>query len=174
MGLLLLSFWSLQKTTRGYEFVCVRVCFCSSGVSCTGLCFCQHWPDLIIPEQGSIHVPPTSAFIQLPRFVNSALFLWGKLTIFYADLGKEFPLSEISGEVHPGAALLQALCCALCSTEQSTFRGGEKDKKVPRKGEEEGWPAKGAKRKKGRVKTGQENTEKSTTNRGPTWLGGPS
>ena len=26
---------------------------------------------------------------------------------------------------------------------------------MPRKGEEEGWPAKGAKRKKGRAKTGQ-------------------
>ena len=51
---------------------------------------------------------------------------------------------------------LSKLCAiALCSTEQSTFRGGEKGEKVPRKGEEGGWPAKGAKRKKGRVKTGQ-------------------
>ena len=30
---------------------------------------------------------------------------------------------------------------------------------MPRKGEEEGWPAKGAKRKKGRVKTGQETVD---------------
>ena len=36
------------------------------------------------------------------------------------------------------------------------FEGGEKGDNVPRKGEEEGWPAKGAKRKKGRVKTSQE------------------
>ena len=50
--------------------------------------------------------------------------------------------------VHPETAPLQALCCALCSTEQSTFRGGEQGVKVPRKGEEEGWPAKGAKGKK--------------------------
>ena len=49
----------------------------------------------------------------------------------------------------------KALLCTLFSTEQSTFRGGEKGEKVPRKGEEEGWPAKGAKRKKGRAKTGQ-------------------
>ena len=47
------------------------------------------------------------------------------------------------------------MCCALCSTEQSTFRGGEKGEKVLRKGKEKGWPARGAKRKKGRVKTGQ-------------------
>ena len=38
----------------------------------------------------------------------------------------------------------------------ASFRGGENGENVPRKAEEEGWPAKGAKRKKGRVKTGQE------------------
>ena len=43
---------------------------------------------------------------------------------------------------------LQAQCCALCSTEQTAYRGGEKGEKVPRKGEEEGWSAKRAKRKK--------------------------
>ena len=43
------------------------------------------------------------------------------------------------------------------STEQSTFQGGHRDEKVPRKRGEKGWPAKRAKRKKGRVKTGQEN-----------------
>ena len=78
----------------------------------------------------------------------------------YSDLfstqisGRNF-LPELCGGVHPQTAPLQALCCALCSTEQSTFRGGEKGEKVSRKGEEEGWPAKGAKRKKGRVKTGR-------------------
>ena len=66
------------------------------------------------------------------------------LTFFHADFG-----------VHPETAHLQALCCALCSTEQSTFRGGEQGEKAPREGGEEGWPAKGAKRKKGRVKTAQ-------------------
>ena len=71
-------------------------------------------------------------------------------------LGRNF-LPELSGEIHPGAAPLQALRCSLSYTEQSTFRGGENGENVPRKGEEEGWPAKGAKRKKGRVKTGQKN-----------------
>ena len=66
--------------------------------------------------------------------------------------GISFPKS-VWKKVHPGAAPLQALLCALYSTEQSTFWEGEKGEKVPRKGEEEGWPAKGAKRKKGRVKT---------------------
>ena len=49
-----------------------------------------------------------------------------------------------SGEVHPETAPLQALCCALRSTEMSTFGGGAKGKKVPKKAEEEGWQAKGA------------------------------
>ena len=68
--------------------------------------------------------------------------------------GKNF-LPQLCGEVHPKTAPLQAVCCAVRSTEKSTFRGGEKGEKAPRKGEEKGWPAKGAKRKKGRVKTGQ-------------------
>ena len=67
--------------------------------------------------------------------------------------GRNF-LPELCGEGNPETAPLQALRCALCSTEQSTFRGGEKGENVPRKGEEEGWPGKGGKRKKGRVKTG--------------------
>ena len=72
--------------------------------------------------------------------------------VFRQISGRNF-LPELCGEIHPGTALLQALRCALCSTEQSTLREGENDENMPRKGEEEGWPAKGAKRKKGRVKT---------------------
>ena len=45
---------------------------------------------------------------------------------------------------------LPKLCPVLC------FRGGEKGEKAPREGNEEGWPRKGAKRKNGRVKTGQD------------------
>ena len=62
--------------------------------------------------------------------------------------GTSFP------EVHPETAPLQALCCALLYRTQH-FSRGKKGEKVPRKGEEEGWSVKGAKRKKGRVKTGQ-------------------
>ena len=73
------------------------------------------------------------------------------LTFFFTQIsGRKF-LPELCGEVHPETAPLQALCCALCSTEQSTFRGGEKGEKMPKKGrngEEEGWPTKGAKGKK--------------------------
>ena len=61
--------------------------------------------------------------------------------------GRNF-LPELCGEVHPGCAPLRALRCALCSTEESTFRGGEKGENVLRKGQEEGWPSKGAKKKK--------------------------
>ena len=77
-----------------------------------------------------------------------------KLTFFTQISGRNF-LPELCGEVHPGAAPLQALLCTLFSTEQSTFRGEEKGEKVPKKGEEEGSPTERAKRKKGRVKTGQ-------------------
>ena len=80
---------------------------------------------------------------------NEASIMNQNVTFLYADFGN-------CGEVHPGSAPLQALHCALCSTEQSAFQGGEKRKNVPRKGEEEGWPANGAKRRKGRVKTGRE------------------
>ena len=79
---------------------------------------------------------------------------------FFTQISGRNFLPELCGEVHPQTGPLQALCCALCSTEQSTVRGGEKGEKVPRKGEESGWPAKGAKRKKGRVKTGQIHSEK--------------
>ena len=52
---------------------------------------------------------------------------------------------------------LSKLCAAaLCSTEWSTFRGGEQGEEGPGKGVEEEWPAKGAKRKEGRVKTSQQ------------------
>ena len=61
--------------------------------------------------------------------------------------GRNF-LPELCGEVQPQTAPPQALCCGLCSTEQSTVRGGRKGEKVPRKGEEEGWPAKGGKKEK--------------------------
>ena len=60
---------------------------------------------------------------------------------FFTQISGRNFLPELCGEVHPETAPLQAACCALCSTEQSTFWG-------PRKSEEEGCPAKGAKRKK--------------------------
>ena len=70
--------------------------------------------------------------------------------------GRNF-LPEIFGEVHPETAPLQALCCALSSTEQSTFRGGEKGEKVPRKGEDKGWPSKEQKGKKDARKQVRQN-----------------
>ena len=67
---------------------------------------------------------------------------------FFTQISGRNFLPEICGEVHPETALLQTLCYALCSTEQSTFPGGEEGEKAPREGEEEGWPRKGAKGKK--------------------------
>ena len=71
--------------------------------------------------------------------------------------GRKF-LPELCGEAHPETAPFQALCCDPCSTEQSTFRRGEKGKNVPRKGAGGGRGVaskKGQKGNKGRVKTGQ-------------------
>ena len=68
--------------------------------------------------------------------------------LFFTQISGRIFLPELCGEVHPETAPLQALCCALRSTEQSTSRGAEKGEKVPRKGEEQGWPAQGEKRKK--------------------------
>ena len=51
---------------------------------------------------------------------------------------------------------LSKLCAVpLALQNRALLGGGEKGEKVPRKGAEEGWPTKGAKRKKGRVKAGQ-------------------
>ena len=51
---------------------------------------------------------------------------------------------------------LSKLCAVpLALQNRSLFEGGEKGEKVSRQGEEEGWQAKGAKRKKGRGKTSQ-------------------
>ena len=50
---------------------------------------------------------------------------------------------------------LSKLCAVPFALQNRALFEGEKGDKVPRKGEETGWPAKGAKRKKGRVKTGQ-------------------
>ena len=65
--------------------------------------------------------------------------------------GRNF-LPKTCGDVHPETALLQALCGALRSTVQNR---AEKGTKALRRGDEEGWPAKG-KKAKGRAKTGQE------------------
>ena len=67
--------------------------------------------------------------------------LFGLLGLTFLQIsGRKF-LPELFGEAHPKIAPLQALCWALYSTNQSTPRAGEKGKKVPRRGVEEGWPA---------------------------------
>ena len=71
------------------------------------------------------------------------------LTFFHSDFGKEF-LLELCGEVHPETAPLQALRCALCSTEQSTFQGEEKGENVPRKRRKRGGLQRGKKDKRTR------------------------
>ena len=90
-----------------------------------------------------------------PKSLCLCCFFFPDFFFFTQISGRNF-LPELWGEVHPKTAPLQALRCALCSTEQTTFQGGEKGEKVPRKRGEKGWPAKRAKWKKGRVKTAQQ------------------
>ena len=48
----------------------------------------------------------------------------GDLLFLHANFGNF--LVELCGEINPETAPLQAVRCALPSTEQTTFRGGEK------------------------------------------------
>ena len=88
-------------------------------------------------------------FTETPQTCNSQCFF----ALFSRRFREGISFPNFCGEVQPETASLQAVCCALPSTEHSTFRGEEQGEKAPRKGEEEGWPVKEAKRKKGRVKT---------------------
>ena len=77
-----------------------------------------------------------------------------KLTFFHADFGKEFPSRTLWRDPSRNCPSPSSALCPLLYRTEHVSRG-KNGKNVPRKGEEEGWPAKGAKRKKGRVKTGQ-------------------
>ena len=52
-------------------------------------------------------------------------------------------LPELCGEVDPETAPLRALSCALCSTEQRTFRGGERGRRGAERGVGRGVASKG-------------------------------
>ena len=86
---------------------------------------------------------------QILRVEEQLGLLKMNLTFFYADFVKEFPSRTLwrgPSQICPSPS--SALCPLLYRTEH--FLRAEKGENVPRKGEEEGWPAKGAKRKKGR------------------------
>ena len=92
----------------------------------------------------------TKARLLKARFPRSRIRNW---PFFTQISGRNF-LPELCGEVHPETAPLQALYCALCYGAERFLRG-RTGRKGAQKREEEGWPVEGAKRKKGRVKTGQ-------------------
>ena len=71
----------------------------------------------------------------------------GHTDLFFTQISGRIFLPELRGEVHPETAPLQDLCCDLCSTEQSTFRGEKQGEKAPRKGRK-GGPTEGQKGKK--------------------------
>ena len=74
-------------------------------------------------------------------------FHWRTDLFFMEISGRNF-LPELCGGAHPETAPLQALCCALHSSEESTFRGGEKAKRCWEKGRKSGGQQKGQKGKK--------------------------
>ena len=74
------------------------------------------------------------------------------MTFFHADFRKEFP-SQNLWRVRPELPLSK-LCAVPLALQDETLFEWRKGRKAPRRRKEEGWPAKGAKRKKGRLKTG--------------------
>ena len=69
------------------------------------------------------------------------------LTFFHADFGKEFPSRTLwRGASRSCPSPSSTLYPFLYRIEH--FSRGRKGEKVPRKGEEEGWPAKGGKKEK--------------------------
>ena len=76
------------------------------------------------------------------------------LTLFHADFGKGFPSRTLwRGPSWKCPSPRSVLCPLLYGTMQ--FSTGRTGRKGAHKRGEEGWPAEGAKRRKGRVKTGQ-------------------
>ena len=67
--------------------------------------------------------------------------------------GRKF-LPELSGEIHPGTAPLQALRCALALQNRALFEG-EKMAKMCQEKERKGGGQQRGKKEKGRVETGQ-------------------
>ena len=82
--------------------------------------------------------------------LNSLVELrFANLTFFHSDFGKEFPSRTFwRGPSRDCPSPSSVMCPLLYTAEQSTFRGGEKGEKVPRKGEEEGGQQRGQKGKK--------------------------
>ena len=94
---------------------------------------------------------------------------------FFTQISGRNFLPEIFGEVHPETAPLQALSCALCSTEQSTFWGGKRVKRCRDKGRKRGGQQRGQKGKKDAWKQVRISSEienfKRATHEGPIYCG---
>ena len=73
---------------------------------------------------------------------------WTRNWLFFTQISGRNFLPELCGEIHPGTAPLQALHCALCSTEQSTFRGRKKWRKCVEKRAGRGVASKRGKKEK--------------------------
>ena len=85
------------------------VCFLFPNSTILGTIPNHTWTKLALSQIGTVHV-----YLGWPFFTQIS--------------GRKF-LPEICGEVHPENAPLQAVCCALYSTEQSTFEGEKRKSK---------------------------------------------
>ena len=100
------------------------------------------------------HKTPKSANSQSGPNLRAEIVLPKKKAFFHSDFGKEFPSRTLWRDPPQNCnSPSSALCPFLYRTVH--FSRGRKWRKGAEKEEEEGWPAKRAKRKKGRVKTGQ-------------------
>ena len=106
------------------------------------------------PPKRSTLSPQIRGACEQPTAVKIILENWPKWAreicnrnwpLFTQISGRNF-LPELCREVHPGTAPLQALRCALSSTEQSTFRRGERARRCREK--ERGVAGKGVKKEK--------------------------
>ena len=104
-------------------------------------------PEMTRPHSGG--EPPCCPSFPCPK-VGIPFVLWPVFT----QISEEIPSQTLwRGPPSSCPSPSSAVCPLLYRTEN--FRGRGKSEKVPREGMQEGWPAKAAKRKKGRVKTGQ-------------------
>ena len=119
----------------------------------------------IFQRQISRHFSRDNLRLQMPNFMEFSLFRRLSLTTLIlgmgvADLfwrrfreGISFPnFVERSVLKLP---VLKRCAVPFALQNRAFFEGKKRGEKVPRQGQEEGRPTKGAKRKKGRVKTGQ-------------------
>ena len=120
----------------------------------------KSWSSFFCPKD----IPKTVRIVNLPSVANllrvaihywkcsESLHLQYWSTIFWVVSSESLCIAnflpENCGEVHPETVPFQSLCCAPCSTEQSTFRRGGEGRKGAEKRRGRGVASKGGNQEK--------------------------